>query len=106
MISRGERSIQGALRGATTVPLETLRACADVLTHAPTVAQHGNRSAASDAGVAVALLGAAAEGARANVQINLDGIKDETFKSTTGADASRLSSAATSHAAAAMKLLT
>ena len=50
------RAIQEALRGATTVPLETLRVCASALAQAPAVAQHGNRAAASDAGVAVGLL--------------------------------------------------
>lgn len=84
------RAIQEALKGATTVPLETLRVCAGALAHAGAVVQHGNPSAASDAGVAVSLLRAAAEGAHANVQINLDSIKDEAFKSAAGADAARL----------------
>lgn len=98
-------AIQGALQGATTVPLDTLRACADALAHARAVAEHGNRSAASDAGVAIGLLRAAAAGAQANVQINLEGIKDEAFKATTGAEAARLSAAATANAHAAMQLL-
>jgi methenyltetrahydrofolate cyclohydrolase len=96
------RAIQDALKDATTVPLQTLRACADALAHAGSVARHGNRSAASDAGVAVALLKAAADGAHANVQINLDGIKDDDFKTRTGAEARRLTSAVTTGAAAAM----
>jgi methenyltetrahydrofolate cyclohydrolase len=99
------QAIQLALQGATTVPLETLRACADVLTHARVVAEHGNRSAASDAGVAVSLLQAAAAGAHANVRINLDGIKDETFRNTIGGEASRLSSAVAADAATAMRHL-
>jgi methenyltetrahydrofolate cyclohydrolase len=99
------KAIQGALQGATTVPLDTLRTCAGVLTHARAVAEHGNRSAASDAGVAVALLKAAADGAHANVQINLDGIKDERFKAETAADGARLTSAVAADAASAMALL-
>lgn len=99
------QAIQSALQGATTVPLETLRACADALTHALVVAAHGNRSAASDAGVAVTLLKAAADGARANVQINLDGIKDDRFKTQTAADAERLTSAVAEGAATAMQHL-
>ncbi len=99
------QAIQSALQGATTVPLNTLRACADALAHARVVAAHGNRSAASDAGVAIGLLRAAAAGAQANVQINLDGIKDDAFKATTGADAARLAAAATADAHAAMQLL-
>ena len=99
------QAIQGALQGATTVPLDTLRACADALAHARVVAEHGNRSAASDAGVAVGLLRAAAAGAQANVQANLDSIKNETFKTGTGAEAARLSAAAAADAHAAMQLL-
>jgi formiminotetrahydrofolate cyclodeaminase len=99
------QAIQGALQGATTVPLDTLRVCGDALAHARAVAEHGNRSAASDAAVAVALLKAAADGARANVQVNLDGIKDDRFKSQTAADAARLASAVAADAATAMQHL-
>jgi formiminotetrahydrofolate cyclodeaminase len=97
------QAIQSALQGATTVPLDTLRACADALAHARVVAEHGNRSAASDASVAIGLLRAAANGAHANVQTNLEGIRDEAFKSTTGEEAARLSSAAAADAATAMR---
>ena len=100
------RAIQQALRGATVVPLDTLRACADALAQAQAVAQPGNRTAASDAGVAVALLRAAAAGAYANVRINLESIKDGEFKSTTDAEAARLSSAAAADASTAMQALT
>jgi formiminotetrahydrofolate cyclodeaminase len=99
------RAIQEALRGATVVPLDTLRACADALAQAQAVAQHGNRAAASDAGVAVALLRAAAAGASANVRANLESIKDEGFKSSTDAEAARLSSAADADASTAMQAL-
>jgi glutamate formiminotransferase/formiminotetrahydrofolate cyclodeaminase len=99
------QAIQDALQAATTVPLDTLRTCADALAHAGAVAEHGNRSAASDAGVAIGLLRAAAAGAQANVQVNLDGIKDEAFKAATGTEAARVSAAATAAAHAAMQLL-
>ena len=49
-------------------------------THGASVADYGNRSAASDVGVAIGLLKAAADGAAANVRINLAGLKDEAFK--------------------------
>ena len=98
-------AIQSALQGATTVPLDTLRACADALSHGRAVAEHGNRSAASDAGVAIGLLRAAAAGAQANVQTNLDSIKDETFKAAKGTEATRLLVAANADAHAAMQLL-
>lgn len=100
------QAIQDALRGATIVPLDTLRAAVQAIDHSRAVAEHGNRSAASDAGVAVGLLKAAADGAAANVRINLTSLKDEAFKAATEADTSRLSESAATHTAAAMRSLT
>src|SRR6185503_14899048 len=42
------QAIQAALRGATEVPLRTLRACANALQQARVVADYGNPSAESD----------------------------------------------------------
>lgn len=84
------QAIQAALRGATEVPLETLRACADALVHARVVQDNGNQSADSDVGVAMGLLQAAANGAAANVRTNLQGLKDEAFKAATEAETARL----------------
>lgn len=95
-------AIQSALRGATLVPLDTLRACVTALDHGRAVAEHGNRSAASDAGVAIGLLKAAADGAAANVRINLGSLKDAAFVSDTDATTSQLSSTAAAHATAAL----
>ena len=83
-------AIQAALRRATDVPLETLRACAEALTHARPVTDYGNPSATSDVGVAIGLLKAAAEGAAANVRINLAGLKDEAYKAAADAETTRL----------------
>ena len=84
------RAIQTALRGATEVPLQTLRACANAIGHGRVVQDYGNRSAESDVGVAIGLLKAAADGAAANVRINLGGLKDEAFKAAAEADTARL----------------
>jgi len=84
------QAIQSALRGATDIPLQTLRACADALAQSRIVAEHGNPSAASDAGVAIGLLEAAADGAAANVRINLAGLKDEGYKTETARETTRL----------------
>jgi methenyltetrahydrofolate cyclohydrolase len=83
-------AIQTALRGATEIPLDTLRACAEALSHAQPIGDYGNPSASSDVGVAIGLLKAAAEGAAANVRINLTGMKDEAFKGATDAETMRL----------------
>lgn len=84
------RSIQAALRAATEVPLETLRACVDAASHGRVVAGYGNQSAASDVGVAIGLLTAAATGAASNVRINLGGSKDEAFTAAAEAETARL----------------
>lgn len=83
-------AIQAALRGATEVPLHTLRACVAAAEHGRAVAGYGNQSAASDVGVALGLLKAAAEGAASNVRINLGGLKDETYTAATEAETARL----------------
>ena len=72
-------AVQRALRGATDVPLGVMRLSAAALAQAKTVAEHGNPSAASDVGVAEALLRAGLEGARLNVEINLGSVKDQAY---------------------------
>ncbi|MDP2321388.1 MAG: cyclodeaminase/cyclohydrolase family protein [Acidobacteriota bacterium] len=94
-------AIQAALQGATTVPLQTLRACAAAMVHAETVAGGGNRSAVSDVGVAIGLLEAAAAGAEANVRINLVSVRDLQFTSAAGDETGRLISEITRQGAAA-----
>ncbi|MDP2054759.1 MAG: cyclodeaminase/cyclohydrolase family protein [Acidobacteriota bacterium] len=94
-------AIQAALQGATTVPLQTLRACAAAMAHAATVAASGNRSAVSDVGVAIGLLEAAAAGAEANVRINLASVRDLKFTSAASDETGRLISEVNRQAAAA-----
>ncbi|MGE3274621.1 MAG: cyclodeaminase/cyclohydrolase family protein [Vicinamibacterales bacterium] len=72
-------AIQKGFEAATSVPVETLLAAAEALDQALAVARFGNPSAASDVGVGLALLEAAAAGAAANVQINLESLTDEAF---------------------------
>lgn len=98
-------AIQAALQGATTVPLQTLRACAAAMAHAETVAGDGNRSAVSDVGVAIGLLEAAAAGAEANVRINLVSVRDLKFTSAASDETGRLTSAVNRQAAAARRRL-
>lgn len=72
-------AIQDATRVATETPLETMRACAEVLGLAKLVAEHGNRNAASDIGVGAALAMAGVTGGRLNVEINLAGLSDAEY---------------------------
>jgi formiminotetrahydrofolate cyclodeaminase len=87
-------AIQQALRAATDVPLGVARLSAAALASASAIAAHGHRAAASDVGVAVALLRAGAHGARLNVEINIGGLSDADYATTTGAEIARLSEAA------------
>ena len=96
-------AIQLAMRAATVVPLDTLRACAAAIDRAHAVAAHGNRSAASDVGVAIELLKAAADGAAANVRINLTSLKNEGFKAETEVETTRLLSSVAATAGDAMR---
>jgi formiminotetrahydrofolate cyclodeaminase len=85
-------AIQRALKGATDVPLVVMRLSAKAFTYAATVDAHGLASAASDVGVAKALLRAGLEGARLNVEINLGSIADETYTSAVRTEIERLTS--------------
>lgn len=98
-------AIQAALQRASTVPLDTLRACAEALEHAEAVARCGNTSAACDVGVAVGLLEAAAAGADANVRINLDGLRDQAEVARLRDEAERLAARARAAGAAARQAL-
>src|SRR5262249_16645902 len=73
--------IQQALRAATDVPLSVMRLSSQALGHGVAVATHGNRGAASDVGVGAALLRAGAGGAFLNVDINLENIGDDAYRS-------------------------
>ena len=83
-------AIAEAMRGATEAPLETLRLAARALALGETVVRLGNPSAASDAGVGVGLLAAAAHGAAANVRINLAGLPDDAYRADATAETEML----------------
>jgi formiminotetrahydrofolate cyclodeaminase len=87
-------AIQRALRGATDVPLGVVRLSAVALAHARAVAQRGHRAAASDVGVAVALLRAGLHGAKLNVEINLGSLNDAAYVEAVKADVARASAEA------------
>jgi glutamate formiminotransferase/formiminotetrahydrofolate cyclodeaminase len=71
-------AITNALLGAAEAPLETARACAEVLVLALAVAERGNVNAVSDAGVAALLAEAGARGASYNVRINIASLEDKS----------------------------
>jgi formiminotetrahydrofolate cyclodeaminase len=71
-----QKTIQEAMRVATQVPLETMRACANVIRLARVVAAGGNPSASSDVKVGVQLALAGFRGAGYNVEINFGSLTD------------------------------
>lgn len=89
---QAERSqaIQGALRHAAEVPLETLAAAAGLARLLETVVADGNPNCISDAGSAVHLCRAGAHAAAYNVRINLAAIRDGAFVEACGRSADRL----------------
>jgi methenyltetrahydrofolate cyclohydrolase len=103
--SARREAIQQSLKAATIAPLDTLRAAGEALRLARVVAQHGNRSAASDVGVGIALLEAAAKGAAANVRVNLVSVLDEPFKTSAAADVDAVDKQVRADAAAATAAL-
>jgi formiminotetrahydrofolate cyclodeaminase len=86
-------AIQLALRAATDVPLGVVRLSAEALEHAGTIASHGNRNAASDVGVAAALLRAGLRGARLNIDINAASVTDAAYTGAVTAETLRLCAA-------------
>lgn len=94
-------AIQAATHEAIASPLEIMRHAVAGLERATTIATLGSVSAASDVGVAVALLEAALRGARLNVDANLPGIKDRAYMDGVRAEAVRLLADGEAHATGA-----
>ena len=82
--------IAAAMRRATEVPLETMRACQQALRGAATIARAGNPNTASDTGVGIELLTAALRGAAMNIEINVRSLTDAAFVERVGAERRQL----------------
>lgn len=76
------QAVQQAYKAAVEPPMHVCTRSLRVLELALRVAEQGNPSAASDAGVGALLAAAALEGGALNVQINLGSIKDEVFRNS------------------------
>ena len=83
-------AIQQGFRAAIAAPLEVMRACAAAGEQGVVVATLGNPSAYSDVQVGFELLGAALRGAKLNVEINLESIKDGDYAEKTREEAAEL----------------
>jgi len=98
-------AIQQALRHATDVPLTILRLSAEALTEARTLAPRVHRSTVADVTVAVMLLRAGFEGARATVVANLGALTDAAHTTAVKGECIRLSEEAVSCLNEAERLL-
>ncbi len=81
--SDGDAAISSALKQATSVPLGVAEKVVEVAKIAAKLKPITNPNMKSDLTTAIALAKAALEGALANVEINLDSLKDEDFVSDT-----------------------
>lgn len=92
-------AIEAAMRGATEVPLETMRVCQQALRGATIVARNGNPNAATDTGVGVQLLLASLRGGGMNVDVNTAAIKDAAYVARVKAERDELESEGAADAA-------
>jgi glutamate formiminotransferase/formiminotetrahydrofolate cyclodeaminase len=99
------RAIEAALLGASEVPLETARACADVAELAEKTARLGNANAVSDAGVGALLAEAACKGAAYNVRINVVALENPVAGRHLADEAAKVVERASRHAAAAVAMV-
>ncbi len=81
--SDGDAAIAAALKQATSVPLGVAEKVVEVAEIAAKLTPITNPNMESDLTTAIALAKAALEGALANVEINLDSLKDEAFVTET-----------------------
>jgi glutamate formiminotransferase/formiminotetrahydrofolate cyclodeaminase len=77
--SDGEAAIETAMKGATTVPMDTAQRAREVKDIIETLKPITSPNMASDLTVASSLASAAIVGALANVEINLSSLKDARF---------------------------
>ena len=98
-------AMQQALRHATDVPLTIMRLSAEALDEAYTLASRIHRSTMADAFVAVVLLRASFDGARATVHANLGGLTNAEDAATIREESTRLSERATVASGEAERLL-
>src|SRR4030095_4160858 len=73
---RRRAAFEAAMRAATEVPLETMRACRRALREAPFIAAQITRSTRGDVGVAIELLRAPARRAGLTLDANLGALED------------------------------
>lgn len=93
-------AVAKAMQGATDVPLQTAQQASSLFAMGHVIGTHGNVNAKSDAAVGLQLAGAAMSGAIFNVQVNLEGMSDETYAASVRAKLRELQASGREMAAA------
>ena len=83
-------AVQDGMRAAIAAPLEVMRACAAAAEEGLVVGALGLLSASSDVQVGLELLRAGLRGAKLNVEINLESVKDAGYIATVRDEIERL----------------
>jgi formiminotetrahydrofolate cyclodeaminase len=84
-------ALQSALKEATDVPLDVMRAGQQALVGGVIVARNAYRVAASDVAMGIELVGASVRGAARSIDGNLTAIKDEAYTARVAAEREQLS---------------
>src|SRR5688572_14757987 len=102
--ARGD-AVQSALKAATDVPLDVMRACQQALAGAVVVARNAYRLAASDVATGIELLGSSVRSAALSIDGNLGAIRDEGYASRVSAERAQLASDSARDAAQALEIV-
>ncbi len=103
--ARGQ-ALQSAMKAATDVPLDVMRACQQALAGAVIVATNCYRLAGSDVAMGIELLGAAARGSALGIDGNLASITDGSYTARVNAERDQLADDSARDASRALQLLT
>ena len=98
-------ALQSALKEATDVPLDVMRAGQQALAGAVIVARNAYRVAASDVATGIELLGSCVRSAALSIDGNLMAIKDRGFASRVSAEREQLASDSARDAAQALEIV-
>jgi formiminotetrahydrofolate cyclodeaminase len=98
-------ALQSALKEATDVPLDVMRAGQQALAGAVIVARNAYRVAASDVATGIELLGSCVRSAALSIDGNLVAIKDRGYASRVSAEREQLASDSARDAAQALEIV-
>ena len=98
-------ALQSALRGATDVPLDVMRAGQQALAGAVIVARNAYRVAASDVATGIELLGSSVRSAALSIDGNLAAIKDDSYSRRVSAEREQLAGDSARDASQALEIV-